>query len=552
TSQKTQLRPRWTLLLGIAGGLLYFLSFPAPDLWPLAWVALVPFFIGAALSPGLKWAGLAGLCGGLAAHVPASSWISSVTPAGWLALSLYLSVFWALAGAAIFWFWRRAPGAWFLGAAAVWGAQEFLRAVVPPGFPWLFLGYTQWKLLPLVQLSTLTGVYGLSFLVALVNASLAHLFLYPRTTDSRRLVRRLAPLAACLVAVGGIYAWGMTARRASTYSEGPVVGVVQQNIPRYVEDYTTQSEEQFYREIREEVEKAEELSLTLPGSVQLVVWPETTVQAPLNIDPRLINNAGQRKVVRRAMQAVRKVGGKYGCPVLVGARGWFPRSRGYVRNVNRTAVDVFGNSAILFSPEGRFLERYDKMELVPFGEYVPLESLLSWLTPFSTSLTPGKKAVLFRTRDEHDTRFGALICYEDVFPGLVRGMVRDGADYLVNITEEGWYHIPGEMDQHVAMAVFRAVENRTTVVRAGNTGISCFIGPSGEIYAQVEKRTPGGMTRKWVEGTAAAPVRLSEQKTFYTAWGDVFAWLTLAFSAGLAAFGWWSAGEKSVDGKAQE
>jgi len=547
------LKLRWAISMAIAGGLLYYLSFPAPDLWPLAWVALVPFFIAVALSPGPWWAALAGLFGGLAAHVPAFSWISSVTPAGWLALSLYLSIFWALAGVAIYWFWSRAPGVWFLGAAAVWVAQEFLRAVVPPGFPWLFVGYSQWKLLPLVQISTTTGVYGVSFLIALVNASLVHIYLRRGKTESfRPLLGRLTPLGACVLAVAACYGWGLAARGSSSYRHGPEVGVVQQNVPRYVQEYTSRSPKEFYREMREEVSKVEELSLGLPGSVQLVVWPETTVQAPLNVAPSLIRDANLRGVVQRAMKAIKKVGGKYDCPVLVGARGWFSRRRGYVRNVNKRAVEVFGNSAILFSSTGQFLERYDKMELVPFGEYVPLESLLSWLTPFSTSLTPGDKAVLFRARAEDETRFGALICYEDVFPGLVRNMVRRGADYLVNITEEGWYHIPGEMEQHVAMAVFRAVENRTTVVRAGNTGISCFIGPSGEIYEQVEKSTPEGRSRKWVEGTASAPVRLSEQQTFYTAWGDVFAWIMLVFSAILATFGWWTTAAKGRGNAGQE
>jgi len=525
--------------LAIAGGILYFLSFPAPDLWPLAWLALAPLFIGTALAPGPWCATLAGLLAGLAAHVPAFSWISSVTAAGWLALSLYLSVFWAVAGGAVYWFQNRVPTVWFLGAAFAWVAQEFLRAVLPPGFPWLFAGYTQWKLLPLVQIAALSGVYGISFFVALVNAAFAHIVVGWRRNASRITATRMIPLAASLLLVAACYAWGLRARKNISYTEGPTLGVIQQNVPRYVEEYTTQSPEEFYSASKKEIEKVEQLSLSLPASVELIVWPETTVQAPLNIEPSLIKDRGLRGLVERANEAIRRVGREYNCPILVGARGWFPRERGYVRQAPGSRVDVFGNSAFLFSAEGRFLERYDKMELVPFGEYVPLQSLLSWLTPFTTSLTPGTKAVLFRTHDKADTRFGTLICYEDVFPGLVRNMVHHGADYLVNITEEGWYHIPGEMEQHVAMAVFRAVENRTTVVRAGNTGISCFIGPSGKIYSQIEKRTPDGTTNKWIEGTAAAPVRLSGQQTLYTAWGDMFAWASLGFAVGLAALGWW-------------
>jgi apolipoprotein N-acyltransferase len=314
------------------------------------------------------------------------------------------------------------------------------------------------------------------------------------------------------------------------------VGVIQQNIPRYVEDYTSQTHEQFCRENIQEIEKAATLSLELPKPLQLVVWPETTVQAPLNVDPSVLRAGPLTRVIKRARKAISSTAAAYDCPLLVGARGWFPRDRGYVRRAEKGSVEVIANSAILFSADGEYLERYDKMELVPFGEYIPLGRWLSWLTPFRTGLTPGKTPVLF---DTDDTRFGVLICYEDVFPGIVRTFVRRGADYLVNITEEGWYHIPGEMEQHVAMAVFRAVENRTTLIRAGNTGISCFIGPSGEIYAQVAKKSGGTLKRKWVEGSAAAPVRLSDQQTLYTQTGDLFAWAALVFSAALAAFGWW-------------
>ena len=184
----------------------------------------------------------------------------------------------------------------------------------------------------------------------------------------------------------------------------------------------------------------------------------------------------------------------------------------------------------MFSPEGEFEGRYDKMKLVPFGEYIPLRDALPFLqvfTPMTRELTPGDRPVVFTLPGEgEEVGLGPLICYEDVFPSLTRAFRRKGADVLVNLTDEGWYRIPGELGQHLAMAVFRAVETRTSVVRAANTGISCFIGPRGEIYARLKPHH---------EGALAAHVRLCKASTPYVRHGDVFAIACLVLS--LAALG---------------
>jgi len=185
------------------------------------------------------------------------------------------------------------------------------------------------------------------------------------------------------------------------------------------------------------------------------------------------------------------------------------------------------NSAFFFSPDGRPLGRYDKIHLVPFGEYVLLRKWLPFLqalTPFSRQNTPGREPVVFRLPARGElVRFGVVICYEDVIPSLVRQFRRRGAQVIVNITEEGWYHVPGEQGQHAAMAVFRAVETRACLVRAANTGISCFIDPKGRIYQAVGQKVGGRLRRSNVEGVAAAPVLLCDAVTPYVMLGDWFA-----------------------------
>jgi apolipoprotein N-acyltransferase len=190
----------------------------------------------------------------------------------------------------------------------------------------------------------------------------------------------------------------------------------------------------------------------------------------------------------------------------------------------------FGNSAILLSPDGTVLNRYDKIRLVPFGEYIPLGDVLPFLqklTPIPRSLTPGKTKVIFSlpaSDDKPPTRFAALVCYETVFADLTAAFRRLGAEFFVNVTDEGWYVVPDELHQHLAMAVFRAVETRATMVRAANTGVSCFIAPTGDIYARLAPHT---------RGVLHATVRTCAVVTPYVRHGDVFAVACALVSVGL-------------------
>ncbi|MFO7958644.1 MAG: apolipoprotein N-acyltransferase [Candidatus Brocadiia bacterium] len=512
--------PPWWLrpVLAVLSGVLIYLSFPPADIAPLAFVAFVPLLLAIHDAP-CRAALLYGVLAATAAYVPAFAWVSSVAVAGWLGLAVYVGLY--LVAAAVAWRILQAgfPALWPLFGALLWAGLELFRARLGPGFPWLFMGYTQYRFGALVQAAAWGGVYGVSFLVLFVNTAAAAVL--------RRRLRWFAasgspawPILAAAVGLVALCAsMGAVTRNRLEIRNGPVVGTVQQNIPRIVDEiFRPKTSEEFYDGMEAEVAKAAELTRRLaPRRPRLVVWPETTVGVPLNLAPELFSVGRERDILEDTLDLLRSFGEELDTYMLVGSPTYFARSAGYVeRLAYGTEVRNFGNSALLFSPEGEFVERYDKIRLVPFGEYIPWREMLPFLqafTPIGRELTPGDKEVIFRlpTREGQTVRFAALICYEDVFPDLTASFRRRGADFLVNLTDEGWYTVPGELGQHLAMAVFRAVETRTTVVRSANTGVSCFIGPTGEIYA--------GLPRQQ-EGSLAAPVRLCDAVTPYVRSGD--------------------------------
>jgi apolipoprotein N-acyltransferase len=498
--------------------------------------------------------------------------VASVAVLGWLGLAIYVGLYLVVQALAVRALQRHFRAFWPALAAASWVALELSRGHFGPGFPWLFLGYTQYRSGGLVQVAAYGGVYAVSFLVFFVGAAAAALglaLLRGRTGSGRHLrLHAVLQLAFAVLLVAAAAARGEQIKERTALTEGPTVGVIQQNIPRLVpelfpaeepedkalseaertrlrEEKERKEEEAAYRQIEDEIETAAHLTARLRGKdVRMVVWPETTVQVPLNLSPDyfdlpprelevieailglrfprfLRQMARTQAVIETTLGHMAALGTDMDCYLLTGAPTYYPRQSGYVTDL-RYGIYVrdYGNSAVLFSPQGAFVERYDKIRLVPFGEYIPLRNLLPFLsvfTPITREITPGKEQVIFSLPGrpgEPQTRFGALVCYEDVFPALVRDFRRKGAQFMVNLTDEGWYYIPGELRQHLAMAVFRAVETRTSIVRAANTGISCCISPRGDVYAALSPH---------VQDALSARILLSEEVTPYVRYGDVFA-----------------------------
>jgi apolipoprotein N-acyltransferase len=348
----------------------------------------------------------------------------------------------------------------------------------------------------LIQIAAWTGVYGVSALLALVNAALAW------AAVERRWQAAVTAGAVVLVAVGGA---ALVGRAQLGPADAPTrsVAIVQGNIPQAVKWDAAFRAQTF--EIYGQLTRA-----AAPGS-RLIVWPEAAVPAYLRFEPG-------------AMTWLTDLAASVRVPLLVGAPDAEPDGR----------RARYLNSAFLVEAAG-LRGRYDKMHLVPFGEYVPLKRLLFFVDAIAAEIgdfTPGREATLFQLEG---TPFGTVICYEVIFPDLFRRFVAGGASFMTNITNDAWFGDSGGPLQHLQMVPLRAVENRVAIVRAANTGVSALVLPTGAIQSTLPLGT---------RGTLRAAVPLRQGATFYTRFGDVFA-LACAAVTGAAILGGLAAGRRS-------
>ncbi|MBI2890919.1 MAG: apolipoprotein N-acyltransferase [Nitrospirae bacterium] len=409
-------------------------------------------------------------------------------PAAYLALlllagflGLYVAVFATLAGRVL----RSPVGLPLLTLPSLWVALEFTKNYLLSGFPWMLLAYSQYERLEWIQIADLGGPYAVSFVIVLVNAAVYLAFLGPRP---RHAWRRGAMAAACAAAV---YAYGLYRldRLEASLPSAPTlrVGVLQGNIEQGVKWSPA------YRGSTTEIYGTLAQGARAEGA-NLIIWPEASAPYYLNRSPE-----GQA-LVHRIVDDV-------GVPMLVGSLASEEGKGG------RTAR----NSAYLLGSGRRFYGRYDKVHLVPFGEFVPLAGLLpiDKLTAAAGNFVGGHGPGLLST-DALD--LGLLICYESIFPELTRAAARRGADLLVVITNDAWFGPTSAPVQHLAMAAFRAVETRRSIARAANTGISAFIEPTGRIADSLRLQARGYLT---------ADLPLTGWTTLYARWGDVGALLAI-------------------------
>lgn len=488
------------LVSALLSGSVLALAFPGTgDQGWLVFVALAPLLLAI---EGAAWrhAGVLGFVAGLVFWLVTIPWIAPTMVryggipwplAGLILLGLagYLALYSAAFCAMLSLSQLRSGGTYVLVAASLWVALEFLRTYLFTGFPWNLLGYSQHRNLPLIQVAAVTGVYGLSFVVVVVNAGLACALL--GWGNWRRLMMPLGTAAAILLGVVA-YGWLLPPRQAT--SSPIAVALVQGNIDQGVKWDPAWQDKTFgvYRGLS--LQAARER----PG---IIVWPETAVPLFLREDSR-----------RTEVEAVARETGAY---LLLGAPD---RHEGQPRN-----------SAFLLGPDGQMLGQYAKRHLVPFGEYVPLRRLLFFVNVLAGGaigeFAPGSEATVFSTPIG---RFGVVICYEAIFPGEVREFFLAGADFLVNITNDAWFGRSAAPAQHLAMAAFRAVENRAYLIRAANTGISAIVAPDGRIAEASGLFTPA---------VISAAITPRAGVSLYTRYGDLFAWGTVAvaLAAGLAA-----------------
>lgn len=491
------------MLLYLITGILLFLAEPPFGLWPLAFVALLPLIQAARKSPDYRRAALGGFVSGVAFFAPGLFWLTSTTVLGWAALAVYCAAY-----IAVFTLLARFT-ANVLVLAAGWTSLEFVRgAIAFTGFPWLLLSHSQYAFTPFIQILDVIGAYGLSGVLVALNV-----LLWRGTFAGKR--KSLIAAAGIFL---GILIYGYARLSTILLERAQRVAVVQASVPQEMKEALEGTYDPLGGLTRYLKETAE-----LPQSekIDLLVWPETVVLSPftLNVDPAILKDTNAT-TARFAQESMATIAQNHGAYFLAGSTSFLPASYGYVSDAQIASRIPDGNwrrqynSAYLLDPAGRYVDRYDKMHLVPFGEYIPLRQVFPFfvnLVPFDASLSPGEHQTIFRMeRGGRTLKFGVLICYEDTDSELARRLRGDGADFLVNISNDAWFGL-SELDQHFVTARFRAVENRAGVVRSGNNGLSGVIDPVGRAQILLGKNEIGTATADlWVTGSRSLYVRFGD------------------------------------------
>ncbi|MEK7350168.1 MAG: apolipoprotein N-acyltransferase [Nitrospirota bacterium] len=530
-----------SLVLAGASGLFIPLSFPKSDLELLAWIALVPLHW--ALDGKTKvHAFWIGWLSGTIAFTGMMAWVvTAMTTYGkvplpisyaiLLLLTAYLGLYVGLYAAGAVWFRSLIPRYGFFVFPCLWVTLELIRTYALSGMPWGLLGYSQYRQIEIIQIADHMGVYGVSFLIVLVNVALAEflswLMPYFRNFRPARLPWELAAMASLLVTLSWQY--GLVTLSETPFSDIPrssiSVGVVQPNVDQAVKWDTA------YRE--ETLARFDRLTEKLGRATDLVVWPEAATPFVFEREP-----VYQLQLMALANRAQ--------APILFGSPAvrFYPDRRPYLMN-----------SAYLLAPDGQLLGRYDKHHLVPFGEYIPFKSsFLSFLDklvegigdfepgtgPTVLTLTPKPKSATTGTAGTtlRPINFGVAICYEVIFPNLVRQFAANGAEFLVTVTNDAWFGPSAAASQHFSMVVFRSVENHLAFARSANTGISGFIDPFGRIV----EATP-----IFTEQAVKATMQVWRPYTFYSRHGDVFAYGCAIICALLFLFGIFRSKESEPD-----
>lgn len=472
-------------------GVLLVLAFPQVSWGLVGFVALIPLFI--TLNEGrrpARWtrAFLKGYLFGLTFFTGLLFWVVHVTVLGTLLLIPYVALYPGAFAVFADLVNRRTNIPFSLSTSLLWTAYEFIRTRGFLGFPWGNIGYVVGFYPVLIQGASYTSVLGISFWIVLVNGLILE-------TLQARGWRRWVRLGWIVILWVGSYGYGRGVLDHAAPSGRTVkVALVQGNIDQDVKWDQTFLNFSFEQYIA--------LTRSIPEKVDLIVWPETA--APTY----LVKRPYYKELVADLAQEM-------DTPILTGAND--------LEWVGENTYRVF-NSAFLFDPHTEEIKKFDKIHLVPFGERMPLVDRFPFLERVQlgqSNFTPGTERVLFQIPKG---RFPALICFEAVFPDEVRAFVKEGADFLVNITNDAWFGRYSAPYQHAQMAVFRAVENRISLARCANTGVSYLADPWGRIQQA---------TKIFEDAMIVGEIPLREEESFYTRHGDVFPWVCFGLAVAM-------------------
>lgn len=506
-------------LLAGAAGILLAMAFPRFNIAGLAWVA-PGLLIFAAHNKSRCDAFRVGYAGGLVFWLVSLYWLLLI-PAGaypipgWIALSAFMAMYfgawlWLVQWKADSWSMRLI---WSLTGAAAWVAMEMIRARFLGGFPWNFIGVSQFQMTPLIQTASVTGVYGVSFLVVWASLSLysAGRMVFVK---SRSRFAWQPEVFLPLFVVAGLFAWGEF-KMLKPQLSSPILSItmVQPSIPQTLIWDENSNSNRFQQLLVQS-------SAALANQTDLLLWPESAVPDLNDSNYDAITNFVRTHHVW----------------IILNADDVEPKA-----NPTPTEPYDYFNAAFLFDPNGRWDGVYHKQKLVIFGEYIPRIPFMKWFTPITGSYQAGNEPVQFVLQRQGSTQAlqvqltnnpsamppsqtvtaSPLICFEDMFPQVGRPAARSETDFLVNLTNDGWFGNSAEQWQHMAGALFRAVENGIPLVRCCNNGITCWIDGNGRIHDIL--RDKNGT----VYGVGAETIELPlhpHTPTYYNRHGDWFGW----------------------------
>lgn len=474
------------IFLSVLSGLLLFASFPQYGFGFITWIAFIPLFFALKKARTFTQGLFLGFITGAIGYVGIIYWITFViVNYGFLPLyvgivlmlllACYLGAYISLFAGFIVYF--RGKIHLYLTAPVLWICLEYVKSVFLTGFPWENLGYSQYSNTYFIQIADIAGVYGISFLIILTNAAIFEMI-------SKRSAKEYILIAVVCLILAGVYIYGFfrldQVNKHVQRSQGMDVSLIQGNI-----DQSIKWNEKYQRET---TNIYEQLSLkNAPTKGSLMIWPETAV--PFKFQEK---NSLHDQIVNLSL--------KTESWLLFGSISF------------SSHADEFFNSAYLLSPDGGIAGKYDKVHLVPYGEYVPLRKFMPFVEGFTAGIGDFGIGSGYYPLSMSNKKIGVLICYEGILPFAARMYKNRSAELLVNITNDAWFGATSAPYQHFSMAIFRAVETRLYLVRAANTGISGIIDPCGRVTAE---------TNIFQQDALKGYIKFVNISTFYAKYGDI-------------------------------
>jgi apolipoprotein N-acyltransferase len=503
----------------------------------LAWVAFIPFIIACSPDTNPRRLILVSYVISLFYWLGNLYWLVPVTIAGWIVFCLYTALLWPILAMFLRYCWaKKVP--LFIASAVLIVAIERMQGFFLGRFFWRFLAHSQYQNITIIQIADIFGTAGLTFLIAMVNGMLAELIIAARQKSLFKIAPLLKTALVCLAVAGAIIYGRWRISQEEQYVEpGPYIASLQSNVPQSVKR-SFESGQDLFNGLMEDSKAA------VKNRPDLIIWPETMVQATLNPDVlQLLKPTDQWNMLDKALREH----AKDNAFVLVGAYG----GQIALRENSKAYLAKRYNSAFLYKKDGeKAPQNYSKIHLVPFGEVLPLRRSMSWFYEllmkikfipynFDYSLDYGTEYTVFEMTNPNnkiqDYKFSVMICYEGTVPAIARRFALDKhgtkqIDWLVHISNDGWFVrfkdgkvLPSaELPQHAATCAFRAVENRLPIVRSVNTGISCFIDSAGRIRDGFLAGTlpPDAMSRTGMPGWILDRISIDKRTTIFSKYGQ--------------------------------